>query len=125
MSATFPCRSAGLRPSDAVSGDRLIFSAQLQRWTNEAESSSVAFVVLTGEAADALTRHEIARRLELGRRRGFGSVKVEARIGDTSWATSCFPQKGDTGWFMAVKKQVCLAESLGDGEDVEVALNLL
>ena len=108
-----------------MSGDQLTFSASLQRWTNEAESSSVAFVVLTGGAADALTGHEIARRLELGKRRGFGSVKVEARIGDTSWATSCFPQKGGMGWLMAVKKPVCLAEGLEDGDEVEVTLNLL
>ena len=33
------------------------------------------------------------QRLEFGRRRGFGSVKVMARIGETQWKTSVFPQK--------------------------------
>ena len=108
-----------------MSTEQVTFSAPLQRWNNESESSSVAFVVLTDEAADALTGHEIARRLELGKRRGFGSVKVEAIVGETSWATSCFPQKDGAGWFMAVKKPVCLAEELEDGDEIEVTLTLL
>lgn len=108
-----------------MSGERVAFSAPLQRWTNEAENSSVAFIVLPDAAAEALTGYEIARRLELGKRRGFGSVKVQARIGGTSWPTSCFPQKGGGGWFMAVKKPVCIAEDLQDGEPVEVELELL
>jgi hypothetical protein len=64
------------------------------------------------------------RRLELGKRRGFGSVKVEARIGDSVWRTSVFPPK-EGGWFLPVKKAICRAEGLTEKEEVEVALRLL
>ncbi|BBC74297.1 conserved hypothetical protein [Altererythrobacter sp. B11] len=108
-----------------MSASALRFRAPLQRWTNEAESSSVAFVILPPDAGDAVAGHELMRRLELGKRRGFGSVKVTAQVGETSWSTSVFPQKGRESWFMAVKAPVCRAEGLEDGEDVEIALDLL
>jgi len=64
------------------------------------------------------------RRLELGRRRGFGSVRVEPRIGGSVWRTSVFPPK-DGGWFLPVKKAICRAEGLVETDEVEVALRLL
>lgn len=100
------------------------FSAPLQIWTNEAESSSVGFIILPPEAGEAIAAHELARRLELGQRRGFGSVKVTARIGETTWDTSVFPQKGRESWFMAVKVGVRRAEGIEEGDAVEVELML-
>jgi hypothetical protein len=64
------------------------------------------------------------RRLEVGKRRGFGSVRVEARIGDSVWHTSVFPPK-EGGWFLPVKKGICQAEGLDEQDEVEVALRLL
>ena len=52
-----------------------------------------AEVKLSGEAADAVAAHELTRRLEVGKRRGFGSVKVTVRVGESRWRTSLFPQK--------------------------------
>lgn len=100
------------------------FSAPLQIWPNEAESSSVGFIILPPEAGEAIAAHELARRLELGQRRGFGSVKVTARIGETTWDTSVFPQKGRESWFMAVKVGVRRAEGIEEGDAVEVELML-
>ena len=37
---------------------------------------------------------------------GFGSVRVEARIGDVVWRTSVFPVKSG-GYFLPVKVAVC------------------
>ena len=53
------------------------------------------------EAAEAITMHERLRRLEFGARRGFGSVKVIAAIGDTRWKTSVFPSKTGEWWLLA------------------------
>ena len=75
-------------------------------------------------AAEAISAHELMRRLELGRRRGFGSVRVEARIGESVWRTSVFPPK-DGGWFLPVKKAIARAERLVGGEVVEASLKLL
>lgn len=104
--------------------DTVRFSAPLQIWTNEAESSSVGFVILPPGAAEAVAGHELARRLELGKRRGFGSVKVTARVGGSAWDTSVFPQKGRESWFMAVKVGVRRAEGIEKGDAVEVQLEL-
>jgi hypothetical protein len=84
----------------------------------------IGWVALSGEAADAVAAHELARRMELGKRRGFGSVKVAARIGDSCWQTSLFPQKSG-GWFLPVKKPVRLAQRLEFGDRVEGELELL
>jgi hypothetical protein len=85
---------AGADPAGrgGMSADRVRFTAPLQIWTNESESSSVGFVILPPGAAEQVAGHELARRLELGKRRGFGSVKVTARVGGSTWDTSVFPQ---------------------------------
>ncbi len=64
------------------------------------------------------------RRLELGKRRGFGSVRVEARIGGSVWRTSVFPPK-DGGWFLPVKKVIARTEHLSENDAVQVSLQLL
>jgi hypothetical protein len=104
--------------------DTLRFIAPLQIWTHEAENSSVGFVILPAEAAEQIAGHALMRRLELGKRRGFGSVKVTARVGDSTWETSAFPQKGGESWFMAVKVGVRRAEGIEEGDAVDVELHL-
>jgi len=104
--------------------DSVRFSAPLEVWTNEAESSSVAFVTLPPEAAEQLSAHELARRLELGKGRGFGSVRLTVRVGGSEWQTSAFPLKGGAGWFVAIKAAICRAEGLVEGQRIEVELDL-
>jgi Domain of unknown function (DUF1905). len=107
-----------------MSDDTVRFSAPLEVWTNEAENSSVAFVTLTADAAEQLSAHELARRLELGRRRGFGSVRVTVRVGGSEWQTSAFPMKGGDSWFLPIKVAICRAEGLVEGDCIEVELDL-
>ena len=65
----------------------------------------------------------LMRRLEEGRRRGFGSVKVTAGIGSSRWRTSVFPNR-DGEWIMLVKAAIRRAEGLGVDDIVEGALEL-
>lgn len=58
-------------------------------------------------------------------RRGFGSVRVEATIGDVTWRTSVFPSKSSGGYFLPVKIDVCRKEGLVAGDTVTVELELL
>ncbi len=99
------------------------FTAPLQTMQIEEGKPPVGFVHLTDDASEQVTGHELERRLELGNRRGFGSVKVEARVGGTEWRTSVFPSQGK--WFLPIKKPVRLAETLVAGELIEVELKLL
>jgi hypothetical protein len=100
------------------------FTAPLQAMRIEEGYDLIGWVPLTGAAADAIAAHELMRRLERGKRRGFGSVKVAVRVGGSHWRTSLFPQKTG-GWFLPIKKPVRLAEGLAEGDPVEVLLELL
>jgi len=106
-----------------VDFDTVSFTAQLRVWRT-GKYGDIGYVVIDCAAAEAIGAHELIRRLELGRRRGFGSVKVEAAVGAGRWSTSVFPQKGG-GWFLPVKKAICRVEDLAAGDEVTVRLELL
>jgi hypothetical protein len=59
-----------------------------------------------------------------GSPRGFGSVRVEARIGDVAWRTSVFPLNSG-GYLLPVKKDVRRKANIGAGDEVTVGLELL
>jgi hypothetical protein len=67
--------------------------------------------------------HEI-RAHAFGSPRGFGSVKVKARIDDVSWRTSVFPLNSG-GYLLPVKKEVRSKANLAAGDEVTVELELL
>jgi hypothetical protein len=104
--------------------DTVRFSGPLRSMPIEEGYDPIGWVALTGAAAEAVAAHELVRRLELGKRRGFGSVKVTARVGGSEWQTSLFPQKETGGWFLPLKKPIRLAEGLEFGDDVEGELEL-
>ncbi len=82
------------------------------------------FITIDGAAGETIAANEAMRRLELGRKRGFRSQKVEAQIGETLWSTSCFPSD-DGAWLLPVKAPVRKAEGLAEGDEVRVTLTLL
>jgi hypothetical protein len=99
------------------------FAALLQSIVIEEGYAPMGFLRIPPEAAEAIVAHEFARRLEAGKRRGFGSVKVTVTCGTSRWQTSLFPNK-DGSWFLPIKKPVRVAEDLMDGDEVEVDLEL-
>jgi hypothetical protein len=64
------------------------------------------------------------RAESLARRGGFGSVKVEARIGEVRWRTSVFPQKSG-GYILPVKASVRRDAGIAAGDEVSFELELL
>ncbi|MFN8149297.1 MAG: DUF1905 domain-containing protein [Candidatus Nanopelagicales bacterium] len=64
---------------------------------------------------------EIRARTE---RVGFGSVRVDVRIGATSWSTSVFPDKESGSFVLPVKAAVRRAEDLDDGSTALVHLTV-
>lgn len=63
-------------------------------------------------------------RIAGGMRGRWGSLKVEATVGHTTWNTSIFPD--DEGSFvLPVKAEVRKAEEVGEGDLVEVILELV
>ena len=101
----------------------VLFAAPLQSLHIEEGYAPIGFLRIPPEAAEAIVAHEFERRLEMGKRRGFGSVKVTVTLGESTWQTSLFPNK-DGSWFLPVKKPVRVAEGLVEGEEVAVELEL-
>lgn len=75
------------------------------------------FVALPADVSEAV-------RLVAGPPRGFGSVRVQVRIGATTWRTSVFPDAARGTFVLPVKRAVRAAEGLEDGDVVEVALEV-
>ncbi len=92
------------------------FRAVLWMHTGEA---AWHFVTLPPDVAD-----EIAD-LTATTRAGFGSVRVTATIGATTWNTSIFPDKAAGSYVLPVKKQVRSLEGLHDGDPVEVTVEIV
>jgi hypothetical protein len=99
------------------------FAAPLQSMHIEDGYAPIGYLRIPAEAAEAIVAHEFERRLEMGKRRGFGSVRVTVTLGDSRWQTSLFPNK-DGSWFLPIKKPVRVAEALVDGDEVAVELEL-
>lgn len=96
--------------------DRIEASGTLVRWSGD--KASWYFVVLTGDVVGEI--HYAA----MGRTRGFGSVKVRATIGGTTWATSLFPDKRSGGFVLPVKAAVRAAETMKEGDRVALTLEI-
>ena len=107
--------------SDAVS-ETLTASLALTRW--QGDRGTYHLVTFTGAQAEALSAHAALHRLEFGRARGFGSIKLTARIGETEWRTSVFPQRKSTEWVLLVSKKVMRAEDISVGQTIDVRLAL-
>ena len=103
--------------------DGLRINAPLKSWRGE--KAVYHLVSITGDEAEHIAAHALMQRLEFGARRGFGSVKVIARIGETEWKSSVFPQNKSTEWILLVSKKVMRAEDLCAGDPVKLALDLL
>lgn len=108
----------------AADETELVHTAALWLWTSPTAPASWHFLTIDGPTAQAIAAHEAMRRLELGRRHGFGSVKVRARIGDSVWNTSVFPSKAHDGYLLPVKAAVRKAEGLVAGDLVDVQISL-
>lgn len=56
---------------------------------------------------------------------GFGSIRVQVRLGATSWATSVFPDTKRESYVLPVKAAVRRAEGLDDGSRVGITLDVV
>lgn len=57
--------------------------------------------------------------------RGFGAVRVRARIGGSEWTTSIFPDSKSGSYVLPLKKSVRDAEDIVEGGPVIVRIEVL
>ncbi len=106
---------------NAMNHDTISHRTRIWRWSAEGKGAW-HFITVDGDAGHELSAMEAMRRLELGHRRGFGSIKVNLQIGETRWQTSAFPKKGREAWDIPLRKSALKAEDLREGDDVEVRI---
>jgi hypothetical protein len=94
------------------------FDADLWIW-DARRGDSWTFVTLPVEASAEI------RELADGPRRGFGSVRVRAAIGASTWTTSIFPDSTRNAYVLPVKRAVRRAESLVTGDVATVTVELI
>ncbi|RIV84446.1 DUF1905 domain-containing protein [Aurantiacibacter xanthus] len=104
--------------------DSLTHTGEVWLWTSATSPGSWHFLTIDGAAGEAIAAHEAMRRLEFGSGRGFGSVKVRVRVGDSEWNTSVFPAS-DEGYILPLKAAIRKAEGIVQGSEVTVELELL
>lgn len=95
----------------------------LWRWQSATAPAAWFFLTIEGEAADGIRLAAISGQW-LDGRKGSGSAKVRAMVGDTSWSTSVFPHRESGGWLLPVKAAVRKAEALAEGDAVTVTISL-
>jgi len=93
------------------------FEGDVFQWDARTDSSWY-FTALPVELAEMV--REVPRPY-----RGFGSMRVRARVGDSEWTTSIFPDSGTGSYVLPLKKAVREAERLVDGGSVTVRLEVL
>ena len=86
-------------------------------WKGEA-AGRWYFITVPEEQSGEIRAHAF------GAPRGFGSVKVEARIHDVTWRTSVFPLNGG-GYLLPVKAEIRRRANLAAGDEVTVRLELI
>ena len=87
-------------------------------WKGSEAAGRWYLITVPEEQSDEIRAHA------LGGPRGFGSVKVEAAIGDVTWRTSVFPLNRG-GYLLPVKKEVRRRADIAAGDEVTVTLELL
>lgn len=93
------------------------FESDVFRW-DARDDASWYFTAVPPELSEDI--REIPRP-----HRGFGSVRVRARIGESEWATSIFPDSKSGSYVLPLKKAVRDAENLVQGGSVTVRLDVL
>jgi len=94
------------------------FDAELWLW-DARRTDSWMFVTLPVDVSQEI------RELTEGMRRGFGSVRVRVTVGETSWATSVFPDAGSGCYVLPIKRAVRKAEVLDVGDVASVSVELV
>jgi hypothetical protein len=96
---------------------KVAFDAELWLW-DARRTQDWTFVSLPASQSEEI------RDLAGGLRRGFGSVRVRATIGSSTWMTSIFPDS-QAGYVLPVKRSVRVAEGLDVGDVAVVTVELI
>jgi hypothetical protein len=94
----------------------LVFESKVWVWSG---TQSWFFATLPQDMSDEI------KELTQGLTNGFGSVRVDARIGDTFWRTSIFPDSKIGAFMLPLKAEVRKKNNLVEGSATTIELELV
>jgi Domain of unknown function (DUF1905) len=94
------------------------------------EFTGEMFVWSGGQATWYFIRVPVKQSKELreqmdGLTNGFGSIRVEVTIEESTWRTSLFPESSTGSYLLPVKKQIRKAAEIEEGDEIGVALSVI
>ncbi len=94
-----------------------MFTLNTKLWKYPAESGAWYFVTIDEKTTTKIKAMPRPKK-------GWGSVRVKATIGKTTWETSIFPSK-EGAYLLPVKAGVRKAEDIFEGETIKVLLEFV
>lgn len=94
------------------------YEAEAEVWLYTAAKTAWHFVSLPSEFSEGI------RALRGPRAPGWGSLRVTATIGGTTWRTSIFPDTKSGAFILPLKAEVRRRESIGAGDRVAVTVEI-
>jgi Domain of unknown function (DUF1905) len=115
---------SAVRPSDFLGEEdaspfTVTATAPVWQWF-PAQPSAASWYFLKIDVETSSVIREAARQ----RSGHFGSIRVSAKIGETHWQTSLFPNKESGGFLLPLKVAVRRAEGLEVDREVEVKITV-
>ena len=96
--------------------DAYVFSAELWEWHGQASWHFVSLPEDVTDDIDDRFGHLAA---------GFGSIRVEVRVGSSTWRTSVFPDTKRGALILPVKQEIRRKQHLAVGGVAEVELRVV
>jgi hypothetical protein len=96
---------------------KMLFESTPQVWIYSGDAAW-HFVTIPKDQADEINR------VFKGLKRGWGSVRVIARVGATVWNTSIFPDKEAGSFMLPLKKEVRIKEDIFEGSVITLRLEI-
>ena len=95
---------------------RLSFKGVTYRWP---KNPAIFLVSIPLELSEEI------REVSAGLTNGFGSLRVEARIGQSIWRTSIFPDSTSGLFDLPLKAEIRKANQISEGSSISVSLELI
>jgi len=96
----------------------IVFDAELWIW-DARRGDSWTLVSLPGEASEEI--RDLADEV----RRGFGSLRVRATVGGSTWTTSIFPDSAHNAYVLPIRRAIRKSEALDAGDVATVTVELI
>ena len=86
-------------------------------WKYHAEQAAWYFVTLNKKVSEQIKE-------QAKKKKGWGSIRVEVKTGETLWQTSIFPDK-TKGYLLPIKASVRKKENLDEGDTISCIVTIL